>query len=138
MSLDEIIKKRLEYLNKENKNIELKDIPSNEKDIKNSYKNFDSHEPLPEILIENSELETKESQETFQKVKMNANLSRNSNNVKNNINDMFNSIISNIKKIPRHYYDPFYDSETSIRIGFYILCFITILVLLLICYSFFI
>lgn len=54
----------------------------------------------------------------------------------NNIN-YYTIIKEKIKKIPRHYYDPYYNSDISIRIGWYCLCFSTIIVFITLFYSMF-
>lgn len=40
-----------------------------------------------------------------------------------------------LSKIPRHYYDPFHNSETSVRLSFYCLCVSTIIILMLVIYG---
>lgn len=132
MKMDDIIAKRLELLEKKNiivnkeyppkqqnetqpqpqiqdNQYDLKDSPV---DMFSSFEKLEVNEPKPKRT-------SKISQTQFETFK-----------VKQGPQALIEKIIENLKTVPRHYYDPFYDSEPHIRYLFYTLCALTIIILL--------
>lgn len=147
MNQEEIRKRRLQLLNKDSKPVESSDIEINNND--NETKETEDYEQ-PQLLepfeIDDSQVNKRNSNKiSMSKYKepsysninssnTNAN-GNNNNNMQYNFNERLNDCISKLKSIPRHYYDPFHDSEIHIRIAFYCLCTITILIFFVLFYA---
>jgi hypothetical protein len=124
--------------NKVNKNNESYDCNNNNKTDISTNANNEPYEP--ELLVDQFEVDT--SQMTDNRINNNQsykNSSYNSNSQSFNdyVYSKYNSFKDCLHKIPRHYYDPYYNSEMPIRIGFYCLCTATILILLIVVYAMF-
>ncbi len=134
MDNNDIINKRLAYLN-------TTSIPINTK--RNSHKGNVELQNLNEE-ISNDEIFVSNTKDLLDNDGINKNKSNNIYKTYTNIveeqykepTNQKESLVNKIKEyfrgLPRYYYDPFYDESMECRYGFYSLCCITILIVVLI------